>query len=575
MHIFAQRLAKSALTLAIAGLASQPASAAILSILHNNDGESRLLGETIDGSEYAGAARFVTAVNVTRAAAQADGRDVITLSSGDNFLAGPAFRASQNDGVFYDAQVINAIGYDALVLGNHDFDFGPDLLANFIQATDSGNTFLSANLDFSQEAALQALVDSGRIASSKIVTRGAERYGIVAATTEQLAQISSPGDVIVNAVTGAVQAEIDALEAQGVNKIIFASHLQRLDIDVEAISSLSGIDLVVAGGSDALLSNDLAPGQTDVFGQEVEGTYPLTRFNAETGDGFSGALITNADGVEVPVVTTTGEYRYLGRFDVTFDDAGNLASIDAGSGTILINEQFAPDTGIVDSVITPVSAAIEALAANVLGTSEVDLNGIRNDVRTQQTNVGALLTDSYIYAAEQADAADESILTGNRTLALTNGGGIRNNNIIEAGDITELNTFDIAPFGNFLSVFNDVDGEQLKGLLEHTIQFAPDTAAGQFAQVGGFIFTYDPNATFGERITSIVLGDGTTVFANGEFSFDGVFDLVTVDFLARGGDGYPFDALGFGEFENIGITYQASLADYIQFGLDGLISADL
>ena len=370
-----------------------------------------------------------------------------------------------------------------------------------------------------------------------------------------------------------MQGEIDRLQAAGVNKIIFAGHLQRLDFDVAAIGALRGIDLVVAGGSDALLTNDIPQGGTDVFGQEVDGPYPLTRFDSGTGKGFSGGLITDAEGRSIPVVTTSGEYRYLGRFDVTFDDAGVLTSVDSGSGAILINERFAPDATIVDSVITPVRNAIADLAANVLGVSEVALNGLRGDVRTRQTNVGALLTDSFIYSATQAAATDADLLTGDRVIAITNGGGIRNNSIIEPGDITELNTFEIAPFGNFLSVFNDVSPEQLKGLLEYTIQFAPDTAAGQFGQIGGFSFIYNPLEAFGDRITTIRLEDGTTVFQDGIYSFDGVFDLVTVDFLARGGDGYPFDMLGFGNFTNIGVTYQASLADFIENGLNGVISA--
>lgn len=125
-----------------------------VTILHNNDGESQLLNAGSGLEEYGGAARFVTLVN------QIKGQSInpIMLSSGDNFLAGPEFAASMNDGVYYDAEVLNAIGYNAIVIGNHDFDFGPDVLADFIGAVDSSIPYLSANLDFSGEANLDALV---------------------------------------------------------------------------------------------------------------------------------------------------------------------------------------------------------------------------------------------------------------------------------------------------------------------------------------------------------------------------------------------------------------------------------
>ena len=136
-----------------------------LTLLHNNDGESQLLPierPAGSGTLYAGAANFVTLVKQTRAAEQARGQSVVTLSSGDNILPGPEFNASRANNRFFDADVINAVGYDALTLGNHDFDFGPQTLAGVIGATDPGITFLSANLDFSAEPALQAsLVDSG------------------------------------------------------------------------------------------------------------------------------------------------------------------------------------------------------------------------------------------------------------------------------------------------------------------------------------------------------------------------------------------------------------------------------
>ena len=160
--------------LAAASLAALAAPGAAwsfeLTILHNNDGESRLLETGNLGS----AAQFVTLVNETRAATA---NPVLTLSSGDNFLAGTTFNASLQNNDFYDARVLNAIGYDAIILGNHDFDFGPQVLADFISSPNFTQPvpFLSANLNFANEAALQALVTANRIAPSIVVERTARR----------------------------------------------------------------------------------------------------------------------------------------------------------------------------------------------------------------------------------------------------------------------------------------------------------------------------------------------------------------------------------------------------------------
>jgi 2',3'-cyclic-nucleotide 2'-phosphodiesterase (5'-nucleotidase family) len=125
--------------------ARQPKADFWLTVLHNNDGESRLINAG-DGAlaDYGGIARFKTVVDRLKleategAEAEArPGKDgVVMLSSGDNFLAGPQFQASLDKGPpFYDSIGLDLIGYDAFALGNHEFDFGPDVLADFIGGT--------------------------------------------------------------------------------------------------------------------------------------------------------------------------------------------------------------------------------------------------------------------------------------------------------------------------------------------------------------------------------------------------------------------------------------------------------
>lgn len=169
-----------------------------LTLLHSNDGESKLINAGSGLADFGGVARFATRVGQLRTLGESEG-GVIMLSSGDNFLAGPEFNASLAQGVpFYDAVAMELIGYDAVCMGNHEFDFGPSVLADFIVSFTDGTPFLSSNLDFSGEPLLQALERSGRIAARAVVESDGRQYGIIGATTPDLPFISSPGNVVVD-----------------------------------------------------------------------------------------------------------------------------------------------------------------------------------------------------------------------------------------------------------------------------------------------------------------------------------------------------------------------------------------
>lgn len=581
-------------------LASASASAASLTILHNNDAESSIFERIINSQPYGGAARFVTAVNENRADAVGAGRDVITLNAGEATLASPVFNAGLPNGPFLDAIVVDKIGYDAQVIGNHEFDFGPNVFAEFVRETPNAGKYLSANLDFSPEAQLQALVTSGRIAKSMIIDRNGEKYGIVGATTEEIPFITSAGDVITNAVIPAVQAEIDALEGQGVNKIIVVSQLQTPNVDVDLIRNLSGIDILVSGGYNPLLRNDITArtpgaantnlGARDVFSQENVGRYAATSATIPTGgvpaNGFNyttGTPLLNKDGKQTYLVSTSGEYEYLGRLDVEFDAQGEVTEIKNTSRPILIDSSFAPDSFIQQNVINPANQIIATLSANIIAVSQVALDGTRNNVRSRETNLGDLMADAFIYQAREADKRDPSILRSRYVVGLQNGGGVRNTAVQPAGNVSELFTYQTAPFTNFVSVLNGVTPQQLKALIEHSVA---NVGGGGFGQWSGVRFIYNPARAVGDRVIYMEFEDGTPIygineFGNRQYVFGGKLDFVTINFTANGGDAYPFKALGLTDYTNIvdeagtTISYQQALLGYLQDprGLNGLVAA--
>ncbi len=565
------------LGLTLSLLQTIPAQAFSITIFHNNDGESKLLPSGSSG-EIGGAAPFVSLINSLKASVTTDA--FITLSSGDNFLAGTAFNASLQNNNFYDATVLNAIGYDAIALGNHDFDFGPDVLANFVSSLNFTTPvpFLSSNLDFSGEAALQNLVNQGRIAKSTIINKGGEKIGVIGATTPQLASISSPRNVGVGQdIASAVQAEIDNLEAQGVNKIILISHLQDVNEEVELIPQLSGVDVVIAGGGDNLLSN--SPPNPLLPGDVAEGSYPL--ITDQNGD-----PIRNADGDIVPVVTTAGEYKYVGKLEVEFDSDGKLLTFNGDPVRVLAGDPNTnPDPFVQSNAVDPVKQSVDSLAANVLATSKVELNGLRGSftagvqgVRTAETNEGNLIADALLWQA--TELADDFGL-GTPTIALQNGGGIRNNSIIPAGNFTELNTFEALPFANFVSIVPDIESIQFKEILENAVSRVEFTD-GRFAQISGFKFAYDLSGTAqiidlttgeittsGTRVKTVILDDGTVIVEDGVVVANAPsLSIATIDFLATGGDQYPFAGA---DFTRLGVTYQQALANYIGQDLNGRI----
>ena len=530
-----------------------------LTILHNNDGESKLLPDEDAG--FPGVARFATQVKLMQAAAAAAGSGVVTLTSGDNFLASQELGISlARDGALYDSVALGGL-YDAMALGNHDFDFGPEVTARFIEGFDPAVTFLSANADFSGEPVLQALVDSGLLAASTVVETNGQRVGVIGAVTPLLPNISSPRNVVISDVLAAVTAEAESLAAQGVNKIILVSHLQGVSEEIALVADLAGVDIVIAGGGDDLLRNE---GDTCMPDEETDKPYPL--------------LVEDSTGTKVPVITAPGGYRCIGALTAVFDGDGNIVSHTGRS--VGVSFDVAPDPAVQSSVIEPLAAAVAEVDADVIGQSEVDLDGRRAMVRTGSTNQGNLHADALRATATNLA---EDFGTPVPDAAVQNGGGIRNDAVIPAGEITTGDTWDIAPFGNF-AVVGEISRETFHVLLERAVDRIPG-AGGQFPQVSGFTFTYDPSAPAretdqagdcslignpGSRIREVTLDDGTAIVRDGAVVPGDPVVLATIDFLANGGDCYPLAGI---EFTKLGVSYQQALADYISEDLGGTITA--
>ncbi|WP_210481331.1 bifunctional UDP-sugar hydrolase/5'-nucleotidase [Naasia sp. SYSU D00948] len=543
-----------------------------LTVLHANDLESALLPITgTDGGTYGGADRFVELIQQQQELAtkgepgpgQAGKRGVITISAGDNFLPGAQLAASEESGLpIYDATAFAAAGFDVSAIGNHDFDLGPDFLGQYLEDLGTSTTFVSGNLGFAEEPALLAQVEDGTIVTSHVERIKGEEIGIIGLTTDQLPQLTSLGDVTVDPdLAGIANAQAAAYAAAGVDKVILVSHLQDIDNEELLAGQLRGVDIIVGGGGHELLADPgdpLVPNGTTVYD-----SYPIDA--------------TDADGETVPIVTTAALYTYVGRLVVTFDKEGELLQIHEDlSRPIPVAAQgpdaVEPDAAVREQVVEPVQEYVAGLAEEVVATSEVALNGIRNDVRSIETNLGNLVADSLL-AVGQREAEEAGIEPP--VVALQNGGGIRNASVLPAGPITALDTYTALPFVNFVAVAPAVPVETFIAVVEHGLGGGVEDGvlqpAGQFGQAAGYRVSYDPTQEVGSRIVDLVLDDGTVLVEDGVAT--GVFDTIsvaTIDFLLRGGDGYPFGGV---DFTVLPITQQEAFEIYLTEDLGGRVTA--
>lgn len=570
-----------------------------LQILHASDMES-------DGEAVEYAPRFSAILKNLRSEYP---ENTVVLSSGDNYLPGPFFSAGEGTDTALkeaigapavgraDIALLNAMGFQASAMGNHEFDQGPGVIADLLQSEtleeegldEDGNPttltyvypgtsfpYLSVNLDFTEDAALGPLVGpdrqpanilDGQIAKSTVIKVPAgELIGVVGATTPTLASISAPGGGIVVGPVDAdgntlpedyvklaelIQAEVDALSAMGIDKIILLAHMQQIAIEKQLAALLSDVDVIIGGGSNTILadSNDrLRAGDTAVD------TYPQE--------------IDSATGDPVLVINTDGNFHYVGRLVVNFDVAGVIKTGELDpeiNGIYAADEQGATGLSaisVVEAIAAAVAEVISTKDGNLFGNTAVFLDGLRVNVRTQETNLGNLTADANLAVAREVDPTT--------VISIKNSGGIRApigvfefpsgstnpDDVIKAppkanplagkeeGQISQLDIENALRFNNDLTLLT-VTAEQLQALVEHGVAaVAPGATPGQFPQIGGMRFSYDPSKEAGKRVVSLIVeaegGDVTVVEAGTLQPGVGPFRVVTLRFLAEGGDSYPF-----------------------------------
>lgn len=484
-----------------------------LVILHTNDSHGRIKED--------GTSMGMSAVKYLANRYENAGASVLILDAGDTLHGLPIVTASRGESA---VDVMNAVGYSAMAPGNHDFNYGYE---HILELEEEMNfPVLAANVTYEADG---SLVFGDHI----VITCGEYTIGVFGMATPETVTKTNPNNVVgldfnEDNLAGIAQAQCDELKELGCDIIICLAHLGD-DVSstpyrsTDVLEQVIDIDLWIDGHSHSVLNDD---GEAHL----VNGTLV-----ASTGEYTKNIGVVTYDGAE---------------FDAGLVHYADLCNTYEQDGEI-ITEFYGYDPEITALVQNYYDEMME-FYSEVVGHTDVLLNGTREFVRTQETNLGDLAADAILAAAPNAD------------FALTNGGGIRAN--IEIGDITRYDLFTVFPFGNMVATV-ELTGAQIVYILEAATHACPGID-GAFPQVSGITFEihtyieyegeYANPTNPGSRIQNVCI--------NGEpIDLDATYVMATNDFLAAGGDTYAILAEN---FENsgilIGINLEDALINYIQ-----------
>ena len=492
------------------------AMAGSLVILHSND-----VHGAIDG--YA-------TIAAMKASYEAAGAAVLLVDAGDYIQGDPSVSISEGATA---VELMDLAGYDVVTLGNHEFDYG---YANLKKLADSAKfQIVAANVLYDGKTAFDA---------NTVIKKGDMKIGVFGLVTPETATKAHPGKIQgVTFLAGAdlvacAKEQVASLKAAGCDVIVCLGHL---GIDAESTGNRSIDVLEKVDGIDVFI---------DAHSHSV-----LADYQKLVKDGV----------VNGATVTSTGtKFASVGVVTIAADGAVTAENVALDKAGVT------PVAAIADRAAA-IKADIETEYGKVFAKTEIDLNGEKAPGnRTQETNLGDLITDAMLW---QANSLGEKV-----DAAITNGGGIRAS--IAAGDITKKDVNTVLPFGNTLYMVK-VTGAELEKVLEASTCAAPD-ALGGFPQVAGITFVLNtgtpfvkgdayPDSTYFapksvDRVTVLTVGGEA-------FDRDATYTIVTNDFLGAGGDtyyGFKTSTIGY----DLGVPMDEVLMDYITSELKGVVTAE-
>lgn len=499
-------------------------------IIHTNDVHGRILEE----KGVIGDAKAAAVIEEERSKVE----NTIVVDAGDAFQGLPISNSTKGED---RANIMNQVGYDAMAVGNHEFDFGMDQAIKYKETLNfpllSANTYVNGARVFEAST----IVD-------KTPTVVGDEFVVIGVTTPETATKTHPKNI--EGVTFAdpiteVNKVIDEVEARALaDNRVYNNYIILAHLGVDATTPVEWRGSTLA---EALSQNSKLAGKRVIV---IDG-HSHTVQSATYGDNVT--------------YNQTGSYlNNIGKVTLKSEQLLGEASLISAADTASVT----PDA-LITELVNEIKVKYEAENAQVvIENNPVELNGERSNVRVRETNLGNAVTDA-IYAYGQTGFSNKT------SLAVTNGGGLRAT-IAKDQPVTKGDIIAVLPFGNIISQIT-VTGQQIQDMFTKSLSSALQTdketgkfildengaplfeASGGFLQISGATVFYDPTLPVKERVLLIgILNPETGEYD--DLDLEKTYYLATNDFLAAGGDGYTM----LGGAREEGPSMDSVFADYLK-----------
>ncbi|RWS22336.1 hypothetical protein B4U80_02001, partial [Leptotrombidium deliense] len=511
-----------------------------ITIIHNNDIHARFVATNVYGEDcenesneqcFGGIAKVVYKANELRTKIP----NLLFLNSGDNYVGTLWYSLFKWSLV---AELVKKMKFDAMSLGNHEFDDGVEGLEPYVRETSNIIPTLACNLEISQEPQFQSIVHK-----SKVFAIEGRRVAVIGYITPETAHISSPGPTLkFTDEAQCIQQEINVLKKRGVNIFIALGH-SGFEEDLKIAEKVPDLDIVVGGHSNTFLWS----GEPPSFEKPVN-DYPV--------------VVKHNDSSITLVVQAFAFSKYLGFLNVIFDEKGNIEHF---SGKPILLDYTIPADKEIQAMLSPKAAEIKSNYDLPIGNTVVMLN---SDCRRNECNLGNLITDAMIFAALKSSKHKSKNGWSEYPAAFITSGGIRASidETAKQGNITVRDILRVLPFHNEI-VGLRIPGSILKDVFEHSVfRITPDSKAfaGEFLQISGFKVKYNLSKPVGEKVIKLLIrcGNDCRVPKFEAVKDSEVYNVLTLGYLAKGGDLYSM--LAKIEHVSLNLTISQQLIEYIR-----------
>ncbi|XP_064484170.1 protein 5NUC-like [Ornithodoros turicata] len=489
-----------------------------LTILHTNDihshfDESNQWGGPCTPKKNStahcvgGVTRLATLVKKMRK----DYPDALLMNAGDTYQ-GSVWYTVLKDRIV--SAVMKELKYDAVCLGNHEFDDGPAGLAPFLgNMTEVGTKVITTNVDISDEP----ILNGKEVLKSHIFCINGTKIGVLGAVTEETRTIASPGRVKIEDVIPALRKEGQKLKQQGAHIIVAITHTG-YDVDPKIVKSVKTLDILVGGHTNTFLYNGTPP-----TNDKVEGDYPT--------------VVRRDDGTIGLIVQDFWFAKYLGFLQVTFDSNGKVKSWKGNP--IPVNHSYEEDEDM-KNVLEPHRKIVIKAGKRPIGSSKVLLSADNKTCRLGECNMMNMVCDAFFaYYADQNSSED---MWSNVAAAVVNSGFARSS-LPKSDKLTMFNVMKALPYESSLALLT-LTGAQLRRMFEHGVaQFTiTSDPRGEFLQVSGMKAVIDLGKESGSRVVSLqILCTKCLVPRYEDVDDTATYTIATTSYIVNGGDGFKFD----------------------------------